>query len=299
MNPYDVMLDLLRRYHSDRPDIPARLGRELLIVGHSVAEDFVRLDVGPPWVYSDRMERFYTETDAFVIQLLAWHHQPSRMRWRDEIAKRINDTYPDGARVLCLGDGIGVDSFHIARDCRHASITSFEFEGHSSRFAARRADDFPDIRRRLRFVHGLQELGHGSFDVVVCLDVLEHVPDPLAIIRDIAGYLRPCGDVFLSEAFGGVDPLHPTHLLTNLQYAGHTIRLFRDTGFRYSETFCGRVHRFRRGSPATARTLLREARADARLRAVGAFERLHFRRHYAGRDIRLTDWLLPADAIDH
>ena len=37
-----------------------------------------------------------------------------------------------------------------------------------------------------------------SFDVVTCLEMLEHVPDPAQVIRSCAELVRPGGDVFFS-----------------------------------------------------------------------------------------------------
>jgi 2-polyprenyl-6-hydroxyphenyl methylase / 3-demethylubiquinone-9 3-methyltransferase len=38
----------------------------------------------------------------------------------------------------------------------------------------------------------------GSFDVVTCLEMLEHVPDPAEVIRSCAQLAKPGGDVFFS-----------------------------------------------------------------------------------------------------
>ena len=46
-----------------------------------------------------------------------------------------------------------------------------------------------------------------SFDLVVCLQVLEHVPDPAAAVRELRRVVRPGGRVLLSTH--GVAPLHP------------------------------------------------------------------------------------------
>ncbi|PCJ29313.1 MAG: bifunctional 3-demethylubiquinol 3-O-methyltransferase/2-polyprenyl-6-hydroxyphenol methylase [Gammaproteobacteria bacterium] len=37
-----------------------------------------------------------------------------------------------------------------------------------------------------------------QFDVVTCMEMLEHVPDPLSIIKACAQMLKPGGDIFLS-----------------------------------------------------------------------------------------------------
>jgi SAM-dependent methyltransferase len=75
-----------------------------------------------------------------------------------------------------------------------------------------------------------------SFDVVLCLQVLEHVPDPAAAIRELRRVVRPGGRVLL--ATHGVYPFHPnpddlwrwTHtgldriFRTNAEWASVTVR---------------------------------------------------------------------------
>ncbi|MEP6812481.1 MAG: class I SAM-dependent methyltransferase [Actinomycetota bacterium] len=46
-----------------------------------------------------------------------------------------------------------------------------------------------------------------GFDVVLCLQVLEHVPDPAAAVRELRRAVRPGGRVLLSTH--GVYPFHP------------------------------------------------------------------------------------------
>ena len=54
------------------------------------------------------------------------------------------------------------------------------------------------IDYRLQRVEELAELEAGSFDVVTCLEMLEHVPDPAAIIDACARLLKPGGHVIFS-----------------------------------------------------------------------------------------------------
>jgi SAM-dependent methyltransferase len=67
-----------------------------------------------------------------------------------------------------------------------------------------------------------------SFDVVLCLQVLEHVPDPAAAVRELHRAVRPGGRVLLSTH--GVYPFHPNP--EDLWRWTHTglERLFRDNG---------------------------------------------------------------------
>mgnify|MGYP000417494418 CR=1 FL=1 len=47
-------------------------------------------------------------------------------------------------------------------------------------------------------VHRLAAERPASFDLVTCMEMLEHVPDPASVIRALADLLKPGGQVFLS-----------------------------------------------------------------------------------------------------
>jgi len=67
-----------------------------------------------------------------------------------------------------------------------------------------------------------------SFDVVLCLQVLEHVPDPAAAVRELRRAVRPEGRVLLSTH--GIYPFHPNpDDLWRWTHDGLE-RLFRDNG---------------------------------------------------------------------
>ena len=288
MNPYEMMAEALDRYHSGASGRKReKLAQEMMVSGYATVVDFLRLGVGAPWVFSSKMEDFYRESDAFVYALLVWHHGPERMRWRKEITARIARLAP-GGRVLCLGDGIGYDALQIALDCPGTEVTTFEFTGFSSSFAERMFED-QKMASRLTALHELSAIPSGAFDVVVCLDVLEHVPAPREVIADIGRYLKPDGRAFISEAFGNVEPLRPTHLLANLPLCGRTISLFRAAGFGFQETFAGRIFHFHKGAGSPLKTLARE---ELKWRVVGEMAVRRFHRHYPRPVARLDDALL-------
>jgi SAM-dependent methyltransferase len=76
----------------------------------------------------------------------------------------------------------------------------------------------------------------GSFDVVLCLQVLEHVPDPAAAVRELRRVVRSGGRVLASTH--GVYPFHPNPddlwrwtqqglerlFLTNAEWSSVTVR---------------------------------------------------------------------------
>lgn len=231
MNPYDQMLSMLRRYHRGTAD-GERLANEMLVIGYNVVQDFIRLQVGPPWVWSPAMQSFYGETDAFVYELLAYHYRPGRRQLREATGGEVGKFLPGGGRVLCLGDGIGFDACEIAARNRDVEVVSFEFENASSAFARKLIDDMGLSGHTVQLSEP-EDLRAGSFDVVVCYGVLEHVPAPAELVRDITRYLKRGGRAFIAEAFESVEPSYPTHLLANLKYAGRTISMFEAAGLRF------------------------------------------------------------------
>lgn len=80
-------------------------------------------------------------------------------------------------------------------------------------------------------LHGSIEaipVADASFDVVLCLQVLEHVPDPAAAVRELRRAVRPGGLVLASTH--GVYPFHPNpEDLWRWTHPGLE-KLFRDNG---------------------------------------------------------------------
>jgi len=55
-----------------------------------------------------------------------------------------------------------------------------------------------DIDYRQTTAEALAEAEPGSFDVVTCMELLEHVPSPASIITACARLIRPGGDIFFA-----------------------------------------------------------------------------------------------------
>jgi len=108
-------------------------------------------------------------------------------------------------------------------------VTYFELPGKTEACARAvfRLSDADDIR----VLTDPADLRPGSCDVLVCLDTLEHVPDPADLVRQFAGYLRPGGLLFVHAPFYMIHPRYPTHLLASRRLSG-SMRLFSDQGFR-------------------------------------------------------------------
>ena len=184
------------------------------------------------------MIRYWLVDDAYAPDQYGSHILTSL-----EKARRFNRWMADevrphvGARVLEIGAGIGnITVWLLPRDLWLASdinpnylhylrnLTAAKPYLEVARVDVERAEDFAAL--------------HGRFDTVICLNVLEHVGDPLPALRNMRSALAPGGKLVLYVPGG-------QHLYSSLdEVLGHRCRydpamLERElaaTGFEVVET---------------------------------------------------------------
>lgn len=102
-----------------------------------------------------------------------------------------------GRLVLDVGCGGGLLAEGMAR--RGARVTGIDLAPESLQVARLHALEAGiDVDYRQVAVETLAGTDAGRFDLVTCLEMLEHVPDPVAIMASLAGLVRPGGDVVCS-----------------------------------------------------------------------------------------------------
>jgi len=103
----------------------------------------------------------------------------------------------DGSRVLDVGCGGGILTEAIA--VKGALVTGIDMADKPLAVARLHlAESGADVEYLRSTAEALAAERAGSYDVVTCLEMLEHVPSPAAIIEACATLVRPGGDVFFS-----------------------------------------------------------------------------------------------------
>ncbi|MDW5375540.1 bifunctional 2-polyprenyl-6-hydroxyphenol methylase/3-demethylubiquinol 3-O-methyltransferase UbiG [Halomonas sp. HP20-15] len=102
-----------------------------------------------------------------------------------------------GKRVLDVGCGGGILSEAMAH--RGAEVTGIDL-GATPLEVARMHQQESGVTVDYRQISAEEMAAEqpGEYDVVTCLEMLEHVPDPAAVVRACATLVRPGGHVFFS-----------------------------------------------------------------------------------------------------
>ncbi|CAG0964729.1 2-polyprenyl-6-hydroxyphenyl methylase / 3-demethylubiquinone-9 3-methyltransferase [Methylophilaceae bacterium] len=102
-----------------------------------------------------------------------------------------------GKRVLDVGCGGGILSESMA--LRGAEVTAIDLGEKALKVAQlHRLESGVEVDYRLIPVESLAAEAPESFDVVTCMEMLEHVPDPSAVVAACARLVKPGGSVFFS-----------------------------------------------------------------------------------------------------
>ena len=117
---------------------------------------------------------------------------PLRLDWIDGISPL------SGARVLYVGCGGGILADAMAR--RGAEVLGIDLAEKSLKVAQLHALEAQTSQLTYRLVsaEALAEEQAAAFDVVTCMEMLEHVPDPSSVVHACARLVRPGGWVFFS-----------------------------------------------------------------------------------------------------
>lgn len=194
-------------------------------------------------------QAWYATTDAHIFEGLAWHAQLEQRRFREAIAARCTGTVLDwgagvgteGLLALRCGCSVVFVEWGLIRDFLVTRVervltelcnTVITGEYHANGATVRSYTVGPihswiaPPDEAMIFLNAwtsgeLSFPGDPPFDTIICLDVLEHLDDPEAVLADFRRWLKPDG-LFIGSApfddlqYDGHLPQHQGKRLTQL-----------------------------------------------------------------------------------
>jgi 2-polyprenyl-6-hydroxyphenyl methylase/3-demethylubiquinone-9 3-methyltransferase len=116
---------------------------------------------------------------------------PLRLEW-------INARVPLAGKQVCdVGCGGGILAESIAK--KGATVTGIDLSEKALKVADLHSlESGIKVRYELIAAEELAAREAGQYDVVTCMEMLEHVPDPAAIVQACAKLVKPGGHIFFS-----------------------------------------------------------------------------------------------------
>lgn len=132
-------------------------------------------------------------------------NQSSRETWLENTLLTI----PDNSRVLDAGAG----TQQYRKFCRHLKYVSQDFGSYDGKGDAAALQTGEFDYGKLDIVSDINSIpeSDGSFDAIMCIEVLEHLPDPVLAIKEFFRLLKPAGHLIITAPFCSFTHFAPYH----------------------------------------------------------------------------------------
>lgn len=134
-------------------------------------------------------------------------NESTRANWLEATLKKI----PAGSKILDAGAG----ECQFKKFCSHLDYVSQDFAQYTGSGEAGLQTGTWD-NSRIDIVSDIVSIpvADASFDAVMCTEVFEHIPEPVAAIKELHRILKPGGFLILTSPFASLTHFAPYHYAT-------------------------------------------------------------------------------------
>ncbi len=149
-------------------------------------------------------------------------NEPTRIKWIEDTLKKI----PEGASILDAGAG----ERQFKKFCSHLKYFCQDFGQYDGKGDGTALQMGSWDQKGLDYVCDITSIPvkDGEFDSVMCTEVLEHLPDPIRAIEEMARVTKPGGHMLITAPFASLTHFSPYHFASGFNryfYEHHLGRL--------------------------------------------------------------------------
>jgi len=140
------------------------------------------------------------------------HNLSTREKWLEETLLKI----PGGYSILDAGAG----ELQYKKFCSHLVYTSQDFAQYDGQGDASGLQIGSWDNSKLDIISDITSIPrpNASFDSVMCIEVLEHVPHPVAAIKEMVRILKPGGWLVITAPFASLTHFSPYHFTSGFSH---------------------------------------------------------------------------------
>ena len=140
--------------------------------------------------------------------MVGTHNKINREVWLEETLKKI----PSGSRILDAGAG----ELQYKPLCRHLNYVSQDFAQYDGKGNEKGLQVGTWDQTRLDIISDITAIPEpdGSFDAIMCIEVFEHLPEPIKTIKEFSRLIRPKGHLIITAPFCSLTHFAPYHFYT-------------------------------------------------------------------------------------
>ncbi len=137
--------------------------------------------------------------------LAGTQNQATRLKWIESTLKKI----PDGNRILDAGAG----ELAQKKYCEHLIYVSQDFAQYAGVGDGKGLQKDKWDTSKLDIISDITNIPEPdeSFDAIMCIEVFEHLPEPISAIKEFSRLIKPKGFLILTAPFCSLTHFAPFH----------------------------------------------------------------------------------------